>query len=72
MNHYINNFIGSDPVCVNAMAHATCGPLVTIRQNSGSCHFQHSMTPIQAREMAIALMDAASEMDEVPVEEVAA
>lgn len=59
----INNFCDSSPVEVNAGEHSTCGQIVSIRQNMGSCHFQHSMRPDQARAMAAALIAGAEEME---------
>ena len=64
MSHLINNFCGHSPVTVTSNVHADCGPLVTIRQESGSCSFFHSMTPVQAREMALRLNDASDNIEE--------
>lgn len=60
---YVNNFVGSYPLEVGAHKNPTCGPLVTIKQSIGSCYFQHSMKPDQARALAAALIEGADELD---------
>lgn len=47
---------------------ANYGPLVDISQHSGGMRFQHTMTPEQAREMAKALMSAATEAEATAAE----
>lgn len=59
----VNNFVDGDPVEVVGITHSTCGPIVLIRQNIGSCSLQHSMRPEQARDMAKALLAAAEGLE---------
>jgi hypothetical protein len=68
MSHAINNFCGHSPAFVSSNLHADCGPLVTLRQDSGSCSFLHSMTIAQAREMAQRLNDAADDVEDAAEE----
>lgn len=63
----VNNFCGGSPMDVRASMHKTCGPVVSICQNSGGCSFQHSMRPKQAREMAAALIAGAEELDAMTI-----
>lgn len=51
----IYQFTGRDNIEIVGTSHAEIGPIVSIIQNSGSLRFQFSMTPAQAREMAVAL-----------------
>jgi len=55
----IPNFVGLWPLTVVGSC-STCGPLVSIKQYAGANHFQHSMTPEQAIDMANALLEAAA------------
>lgn len=58
----IKNFVGGDPLRVSAHMNESCGPIVTLGQSLGSCHFHHAMTPAQAIEMADALLEAAASL----------
>jgi hypothetical protein len=51
----IHQFTGADSVEITGASVQDIGPLVSIIQSSGSMRFQFSMTPAQAREMAVAL-----------------
>lgn len=64
----ISNFCGGDPVDVSASEHPSCGPLVLISQNVGSCSFHHNMTANQAREMASALLEAVGELERLALQ----
>lgn len=68
MRHDISNWCGSSHIEVDYYQNPDCGPLITVSQRLGSCSFNHQMTPIQAREMATALNDAAAEVEEVKAE----
>ena len=59
----IKNFTLRDEMEVVGSNHDTLGPLVSLIQRVGSVHFQHSMTPAQAREMAAALITHANALD---------
>lgn len=59
----INDFTDSNPVQVESAIHPGCGKLVYLTQFGGSMHFQHSMTPIQARELAAALVAEANQLE---------
>lgn len=59
----VNNFVGSNPVCVSTMRHDQCGNLVSLKQDAAAMSFQHSMKPAQAIELADALMAAAEELE---------
>lgn len=65
----INNFCDTSLLDVSAGIHPSCGPLVTINQNSGSCHFQHSMTAKQARELIAALSEGLGELERLAIQE---
>ena len=65
MKTLINNFAGGAPIEINANMHPEIGPLVAIVQNMGAMRFQHSMTPQQARNMAVSLVWLANSFDEV-------
>jgi len=71
MKKYIDNFVGNCPVEVSSYLHKTCGPIVSITQNIGSCHINHSMTPLQARLMASALIANAEEVEALEIAEAA-
>ena len=58
----INNFAGASPLEVHPMQTGR-DKLVLIVQNAGAMHFQHTMTPEQARYMAAALQMAAEEAE---------
>lgn len=68
MSHLISNHNGISHIEVDHYQNAERGPLITVSQRLGSCSFLHQMTPIQAREMATALNDAAAEVEEVKAE----
>ena len=59
----IKNFTQRDEMEVIGTNHANLGPLVNLVQRVGSVHFQHSMTPAQAREMAEALIQHANALE---------
>ena len=65
MKTLINNFAGGAPIEINANMHPEIGPLVSIVQRMAALSFQHSMTPEQAREMAVSLVMLANSFDEV-------
>jgi len=51
----IYQFTEHDSVTISSTNNKEIGPLVSIIQGVGSMRFQFSMTPAQAREMAVAL-----------------
>lgn len=59
----IYQFTERDALEVRGEHHPTCGKLVSLRQFVGSCHFQFSMSPRQAREMAAALVAHADALE---------
>lgn len=63
MEILIPNFMGEKPLTLMASAGSSCGNLVMMIQNGGAMHFQHSMTPAQAREMAAALVALADSFE---------
>jgi len=64
-NVLIPNFTNAHFVEIATTVHnsPTIGKIVSINQVVGSMHFQHSMTPQQARDMATALTNAANQLD---------
>lgn len=62
---HIDNFCGACPIKISAHKHPSIGDLVSINQESGALSFQHSMTPVQARQMASALLAMADSFEEV-------
>lgn len=68
MKKMINNFIGKDPIEVQAAdwVHAReLGGIVLVLQDAGSMRLQHTMTASQAREMSAALLEAADEAEAI-------
>lgn len=65
MRTLINNFCGSYPIEIESNLHSDqkIGATVGIYQSHGAMSFQHSMRPAQAREMAVALIAAADELE---------
>jgi hypothetical protein len=59
----INSFAGGVPLEIVSTQHRDLGPLVSLIQSAGSVHFQHSITPSQAREMAAALIAHADALE---------
>ena len=64
---FINNFCDGSPVTISANISVNHGPIVAVYQSIGSCHFQHSMRPDQARAMAAALIAGADEVATVAI-----
>jgi len=66
-NVQIPNFTNSDFVTITTHIHPDplIGKIVAVSQEAGSMHFQHSMTPQQARDMATALTNAANQLEMV-------
>jgi len=64
-NAQIPNFTNADFVTITTHIHPdpSIGKIVSISQKVGSMHFQHSMTPQQARDMATALTNAANQLE---------
>lgn len=62
---YINNFNNSANVCVTRLDCREPTPLVAVIQHSGGMNFQHTMTPAQARSMAVALTAHADDCEKV-------
>jgi len=64
-NVQIPNFTNADFVTITTHIHPAplIGKIVGISQKAGSMHFQHSMTPQQARDMATALTNAANQLE---------
>lgn len=63
MTKYINNFVDSDPIEIHFGHSQPYGELISLSQRVGSCHFHHAMRPEQAREMAFALLEAATSLE---------
>lgn len=63
----IKNFLDYDSIQIQGVHHGE--ELVMITQSSGSMHFQFSMTPDRAREMAEALLDSAYEIEQQFIQE---
>ena len=59
----IPNFVNSSPLTIESRKNLSCGPLVSLSQNTGSMFFMHNMTPAQARDMAAALVAHADALD---------
>ena len=62
MKYQINNFCDGHPVAIQAH-HSQYGDNVLITQSHGAMSFQHTMTPEQARSMAVALVACATEAE---------
>ena len=61
--HETNIGEGGAPISIDANIHPEIGPLVNIVQSMGGMRFQHSMKPIQARDMAAMLIVLANSFD---------
>ena len=61
--HKVNNFCDGSPIDIDGSSSRDFGALVSIRQDQGAMHFQHSMRSDQAREMAEKLLLAADEAE---------
>lgn len=59
----IDNFVRTEVATIFTRHHETLGPLVKIQQTAGSMYFNFAMSPIQAREMAAALIACADELE---------
>lgn len=64
MKYEIKNFAGGSPLTVQPASLSEYGPLVYVLQSLGSLGFQHSMTSVQAREMAAALIACAKDAED--------
>lgn len=62
----IYQFTDADAVEISSDNHPSCGELVNMIQRAGSMHFQFSMTPDQARQMASALIAHADFFNPTP------
>jgi len=64
-NVQIPNFTNEDFLTITTHIHPSplIGKIVVVSQKGCSMHFQHSMTPQQARDMATALNNAANQLE---------
>jgi hypothetical protein len=64
MKHTIKQFTNSDELEVSSGKHETCGALVSLGQWAGSMRFTFSMTPEQAKQLAVALIVHAESLEQ--------